>query len=304
LSEVRDLIEAPDLAIDRPWLAIDRSQGPRHGWLYVTTRGTPPSGATAHAHLKVSPDAGTTWSGDIIVDDSPYPSLQDGFSYPAVGPDGTLYVAYASSGSSSNDPPCPVACVAMARSNDGAGSFSRYFVTLAPAPGSMGYTFDYALAANPSHSGAVAFTWNGRGDNPSDVSDVFLVHSVDDGVTWSPPVRVNDDPVNQGVGHDFPTIAYAPTGTLCVEWRDRRPVSGDITTPFKVYFACSDDDGTTFTMSNQSLSDKTSPSPPPPDPAYNDFIGVAVAGPLIYGAWGDYRTNDWEVFYGAAKVRP
>jgi hypothetical protein len=45
-------------------------------------------------------------------------------------------------------------------------------------------------------------------------SDVMFVRSTDGGLSFSPPHRINDDPVNQNKWHWFGALSVAPNGRL------------------------------------------------------------------------------------------
>ncbi|MHC4776655.1 MAG: hypothetical protein ACYTBR_15515, partial [Planctomycetota bacterium] len=51
---------------------------------------------------------------------------------------------------------------------------------------------------------------------------VHFIRSTDGGVTWSQPVRVNDDPVSTNAWQWFGTMSVAPTGRIDVVWNDTR----------------------------------------------------------------------------------
>src|SRR5207244_8031216 len=81
-----------------------------------------------------------------------------------------------------------------------------------------------------------------EGDN-----DVYSAMSSDGCTTWSPPLRVNDDPKNNGVWQDLVWTDFSDNGKCVVSWRDRR--NGDSSGYEKgsdIYFATSSDGGKTF----------------------------------------------------------
>ena len=59
-------------------------------------------------------------------------------------------------------------------------------------------------------------------------SDVMFVRSIDHGLTFSAPRRVNDDPVNHNKWHWFGTMAVAPNGRIDVVWLDTRNAANNI----------------------------------------------------------------------------
>ncbi len=52
-----------------PYIAVDRSNGPRRGWIYVVTAGDDASG-NPHVYLTKSTDGGNTWTNMQIIDDN------------------------------------------------------------------------------------------------------------------------------------------------------------------------------------------------------------------------------------------
>ena len=86
-------------------------------------------------------------------------------------------------------------------------------------------------------NGTLYMTWNdGRFIRPPDVesltgrygyAQVLVIKSTDGGVSWSSPVRVNDDrllalPSGRGVDHFIPAAGVDNTGRVGICWYDRR----------------------------------------------------------------------------------
>jgi len=74
--------------------------------------------------------------------------------------------------------------------------------------------------------------------------NIYLSTSADDGKTFSPPVRVNDDP--EGAEHRFPTLAIGEQNTLYVAWLDKRKQTPEKSDFSRVFIARSTDGGKTF----------------------------------------------------------
>jgi BNR repeat-like domain len=298
---VRHSGDTPDFAIDRPWVAVDRSGGPYDGRVYVVTisfycnNPSPP----AHVRLKWSTDGGVTWSADVQVDNAQFSTGPlPGLPFPAVvdvGGDGKLWIAYPSAGS----PACPAGtCLLSAMSSDGGQTFTRSKITDVTPASARGFLLFQTLAADKAQPGVCSVAWPDGGLDPLG-SDLLLARSVDGGGTWSAPVRVNDNPQGLGVGVDQPWMAAGTDGSLALLWRDRRAAGPGSNVPFEIFVAYSPDGGATF-LPNQKLS--TQPSPFNPLPCCNSFQGLVLSGGWLHGDWGDFREGQWKVFYGRVRV--
>lgn len=73
--------------------------------------------------------------------------------------------------------------------------------------------------------------------------DVILNRSTDNGTTWSPAIRVNQDPLNNGAIQYFPAIHVDKYGGLNILFYDDRNTTSDST---GVFLARSDDGGNTW----------------------------------------------------------
>jgi len=92
-----------------------------------------------------------------------------------------------------------------------------------------------------------------------DPLDVLFSRSVDGGVTWSPPIRINDDAAGTNAWQWFGTMSVAPNGRIDVFWNDTR---ADPSVTFsQLYYASSNDGGLTWTPNT------------PVSPSFNHFLG-------------------------------
>src|SRR6185436_4605957 len=80
------------------------------------------------------------------------------------------------------------------------------------------YQGSYNVSANPANPNnlVLQFTDCRNGD-----IDILSVHSTDAGMTWSQPLRVNDDATGNGFGQDMSWGAFSGTEYV-IAWRDRR----------------------------------------------------------------------------------
>ena len=193
-------------------------------------------------------DGGRTFEDPVRVSDPG--RLRVVAASPAVAADGELVVVYQDFKDNVRDfqnleGPAwegPSALV-VTRSTDGGRSFSpgvevdagvittrRFLVFLPEFPG---------IAA--SDDGAVYVVW---ADARYGSEDVLLSRSSDAGRSWTAPVRVNDNPSDDGTSQYLPTVATAANGRVDVAYLDRRRDPNDVRT--EVSLATSSDGGASF----------------------------------------------------------
>jgi hypothetical protein len=122
--------------------------------------------------------------------------------------------------------------------------------------------------------------WEGRDDLSN--GEIFFSRSINDGVSWSPPVNLSN---TLSGGSYNPAIAVDNTGNINVVWRDDIPVPG-------IYFKRSVDSGVSWSFSVK-ISD-LSGSPP----AITGFPAIAIdsAGNINVG-WQDIVTANSDIFF-------
>lgn len=201
----------------------------------------------------------------------------------AVAPDGTLFDLFPES------PPGLVAPVKpnldLARSTDGGRSFT--LTSLGPRSPFTDWT---QLAAGPTVSGRgyglVAVYEDFDPADPAHVQHVFERHSTDRGQTWSPPRRLDDEPLTQAVSQYMPAVSIAPDGRIDAAWYDMRNDDGRFLSD--VYYTSSFDGGASWGP-NLRVSDTSS------DRHFGTFanvrgpVGLASSDAAAYLAWSDTR---------------
>lgn len=269
---------------DKEYPACDRTNGSFAGSLYVgwTQFDRYPSTAPTDSTrilLSYSRDQGITFAPPVKVSDRGGDCVDGGNTVegavPAVGPDGTVYLAWAGPRGIEFD-----------RSTDGGCTWGVDRV-ISDMPGGWDFAVPGIYRANGlpitktdlsigPFSGRVYVAWS---DQRNGDTDVFLVFSDDRGAHWSPRVRVNGDPVGNGRDQFFPWIDVDPmTGHVYIVYYDRRATTGVDT---EVWLATSTDGGATFT------EEVISQSPFTPDPAvfFGDYIGLAAHNGRVRPFW-------------------
>jgi len=208
---------------DKNWQAVDTySSSPCEGNVYYTfTKFTGLAGAFPIVFAR-STDGGATFS-------APKPVSNKGAdgtnatqgSHIGVASDGTVFVSYRTFPTSSD----PTVKLQVVRSDDCGLHFGNPVTaaTFIPMPRqAAGLTFrtptETWLAVDDTNPDTVYVTYMSMAGNPAN-ADVFVARSIDGGLTWGAPAKVNDDTTKK---HQFwPTIAVS-NGVLHVAWYDFR----------------------------------------------------------------------------------
>lgn len=261
---------------DKPYIIADNRKGPQAGNLYIGwTRWTLTNSELLFVR---STDDGKTWSKPIEIDNEPGLPRDDngaleGFAG-AVGPDGTIYAVWADGKN-----------IVLTTSKDGGRTFSRTRNIIETAPIMFGV--DAVERANgfpqigidprgSKKGGGLYVTWS---DYRNGDVDVFCSTSEDHAKTWSPAVRVNNDPQHDGDDQFFQWMAVDPVdGSVNVVFYDRR---GDPQNRKQsVTLARSTDGGKTF--QNYAWN----PEPFDAQGVFmGDYTGIAALDGRVYGVW-------------------
>ncbi len=233
---------------DKAWMDVDqRTSGAGAGNIYSSWSfgGQCMNGQGLFTR---STDGGATWMTPIDIPGTPV------FGTVAVGPDGEVVIAGVDFPTFFNTN------FVVVRSTDAKDH------TVTP-------TFDFSVTGNflgggllgggsPNPDGLMGQVWvainptvgPNRGHvymlcsvdpSGSDPLDIKFSRSVDGGMTWSAPVRVNDDSTSNGAWQWFGTMSVAPNGRIDAVWNDTRDDPGNNLS--RVYYAYSVDEGVTWT---------------------------------------------------------
>ncbi|MBW7904148.1 MAG: hypothetical protein LC135_13580 [Phycisphaerae bacterium] len=227
---------------DKNWLNVDQSGGSSDGHVYTVWR---------RDFSCCGPNIFNRSTNGGVLFEPPVPVSQNpALGTIAVGPDGEVYVGGVVIGSWS--------AYRLAKSTNARDplltpTFSTVAVNLG---GALGF-----FAGGPNPGGLLGQVWvvtdhSGgptRGnvymlcsvDPPgADPMDLHIVRSTDGGLTFGPPVRINDDPAGTNAWQWFGTLSIAPNGRLDAAWCDTRD-SGQ-TNVSRVYYSFSTDAGQTW----------------------------------------------------------
>lgn len=124
--------------------------------------------------------------------------------------------------------------------------------------------------------------------------DIILHRSVDGGATWSPGIRVNQDPTDNGKIQYFPTIHIDAKGNLYVIYYDDRTTTADSAA---VFLARSTDGGDTW--KEYEISDrrfKPVPIGGLGQGYQGDNIDITSTPTHLWPVWMDNRTGIYQIW--------
>ena len=260
---------APAKGGDKQWFTIDNTSSIGHGFQYQhwSSSGNNFGGK----QFTRSIDGGVTWLNPVNIPNSP------SWGTPDVNTDGTLYIGGVNLGTGQ------IWCERSTNAKDSAATPTFDLSTKVNLGGDIaisepinpeglvGQIFLAVDRSGTSTNNNVYMMASVLPTGSSNGSDVMFVRSTDGGVTFSAPVRVNDDPINHSKWHWFGTMSVAPNGRIDSVWLDTRNAANN--TDSQLFYSYSTDAGMTWAP-NVAVSS-----------SFNPFLGYPNQSKL-----GDYLT--------------
>ncbi len=163
------------------------------------------------------------------------------------------------------------------------------------------------IGAGPSGIIHYAYTQDGAG---ADAGDIYYTRSTDNGLTWSPGIKIDGD--GSARSQWMPSLSVAPTATghVLISWYDARNTTGD---DLERWGRISADNGATWANA-EVISDVVSPKPLQPDPNVQacyagDYDRSYSNTANHYSSWVDGRvliggSSQQNVFFDKVAVGP
>lgn len=292
---VKTVAPNPGYLADKNHMWIDNSaSSPYEGNLYVawTDFGGSQDGDVVMNH---STDNGETWSAGQNIS-----SAIGGFNqgvHIQTGPEGEVYAFYSNYSGGGG-----MKAIGMSRSIDGGETWEPAVKIITGLRGIREFSTlktvrvnDFPVSAvdisSGSNSGNLYVVWANigvPGINTGDDLDIYMVRSSDKGETWTDPIRVNQDPINEGNIHYFPWIACdRGTGALNVVFYDDRNVSSTQTEVFCANSGNAGDTWEDFKVSDVAFT--PSPIPGLASNYFGDYLGITSKDGYVYPVWTDNR---------------
>jgi hypothetical protein len=212
---------------DKQWVAVNDIPGNRYQD-HVYAAWAVFNGSATKVRMAVSRDRGQSFARAVTISAPAQVGPAVTYVYPSVDATGDVYVSVVSF-----PPSGKASSIYVARSTDDGRTWSPFVaavpdVGLLPTAALPNTTFRDGIvesfAASRTRAGHLYLTyedWDGA------QFDVYFTQSVDGGVTWTTPARVNDN-ASPGATDQFqPSVAEGPGGAVAVAFYDRRATCPD-----------------------------------------------------------------------------
>jgi hypothetical protein len=286
---------------DKEWFTIDKTNGVGHGFQYQFWTGF---FACDSGQFSRSTDGGLTWMTPINLPSSAQTGALD------VDTNGNLFVAGTTGGG--------FRCLRSSNAQIGGQTPTFDRNTTVNLGGSLvqggingiglcGQTF---VAVDRSGSASNNNVYMLASVEPSgrSTTDVMFARSTDNGLTFSAPQRINDDPNFQSKWHWLGTLSVAPNGRIDVVWYDTRNATNNIDS--QLFYSYSTDAGVTWAP-NIAVSTAFNPQAGfPNNQKIGDYITIVsdnTGGNVAYAATFNVNPNavgghEQDVYY--VRVSP
>ncbi len=275
---------------DKQWMTIDKTGGLGNGniyafWTYAYSVCDP-------GYFTRSTNAGGSFEDCLTIPNDPY------WGTLATGPNGELYIGgtigfnfqVAKSVNAQNSG--QIVNWDMATTVDLDGTIANGY---GPNPGGLLGQASIAVdnSGGPNHENVYLLCSVERNSN-TDPLDIMFVRSTDGGITFSNPVKINDDPGITAYQW-FGTMSVAPNGRIDVIWLDTRDNLG--TNLSALYYSTSTDGGTSWSA-NERLSGYFDPHVGwPQQNKMGDYFDMVSDNNGANLAWAATFNGEQDVYY-------
>ncbi len=247
-----------------------------------------------------STNAGESWSSKINISNGINAGSHNQGVNISTGPNGEVYAIWAIYDSWPSDEDA----IGMAKSTDGGETWDDpvRIITNIRGVRNSGVPQNMRVASFPAaavdcsdgpNRGNIYVVWTNigvPGENTGSDRDVYMIRSINEGSTWSDPIRINQDEIGQGKAHYDPWIACDPAnGILSVIFYDNRNVNSNQAEAWAAVSTNAGSNWEDFKVSDVSFT--PSPIPGLASGYFGDYLGITAYDGKVYPCWTDNRTG-------------
>lgn len=281
---------------DKQWMIIDRTNGPgrNHNYSFWTMSWS----SCYPGNFTRSVNQGDSYGPCVAVADEPY------WGTLAVAPNGDLFIAGAGwSG---------IVVSKSSSAKDALLTPSWDFSTEVDMDGIM----NYGPVVNPVGLLGQASIGIDHSDGPGsgniyvlasverysgDPGDVMFARSIDGGLSWSAPQRINND-LSFSNTQWFGTMSVAPNGRIDVVWLDTRDAPPNLSRMSALYYSFSTDQGESWSP-NQKISELFDPHIGwPSQNKMGDYFHMVSENDAAHLAWANTLNGGQDVYYSRISL--
>lgn len=285
---------------DKQWISFDKNNNNLYmSWTQFDSYGSSNTDDKTTILFSKSSDFGSTWTTPVqlnnvdgsCIDDS---STVEG-AVPAVGPSGQVYIAWSGPNG-----------LVFKKSLDQGVTWSTsetqiiqthlWDFTVPGVDRCNGMPITACDVSPSSYNGTIYVNWSDQTNGAND-TDIFISKSTNQGVTWSSPIRVNNDPPGKHQFLSWMTIDQT-NGYIYIVFYDRRNYTNNNT---DVFLAYSTDGGTTFTNTKISASSFI----PSSSVFFGDYSNITAHNGVIRPIWGRMvsgQTSIWTAIINQSQL--
>jgi hypothetical protein len=275
---------------DKQWMTIDNSGGPGDGHIY--SQWTSYYSVCAPNFFTRSTNGGDSFEDCVSIPNEPY------WGTLAVGPNGELYMGgttgfdfQVSRSSNAQNSGTPVSWnLVTSVSLDGIVSYGG-----SPNPGGLlGQTLIAVDTSGETTNGNIYLLCSVERNSNPDLADVMFARSTNGGVTFSSPIKINDDASTNNYQW-FGTMSVAPNGRIDVIWLDTRDNPGTYLS--SLYYSNSKDGGLTWSV-NERLSGSFDPHLGwPQQNKMGDYFDMISDNQGAFLSWAGTFNGEQDVYF-------
>ncbi len=293
-APVYAVADQPNVFEDKEWLAMDQTGGVGDGNIYIVWSRFFDNLTRTQIMAVRTTDGGQTFSAPLGVSNNGNDYVQ--WPVAAVGAGGVVYIAWYQQSASPR--------IAFGYSSDYGQTYVPQTTafnlnsTLRELNGGI-LSFPYPAmvcdtdSTSPYYGNIYIIYADGQND-----WDIWMRRSTDGGMSWSSPVRINDDTFGNQRDQFHPWVAI-DRGILHVCFFDRRDDPQNLL--YNLYYTRSTDGGRTWEINHRISTVSSDPSDARLAGLLGEYIGISAFQGDVQMAWTDTRNFNQDVF--SARIR-